>query len=293
MIFGGGSSRSIVVGTTTTRTTATASSSLASVFMDCGTAPLCGVLTLETGYGPGNYKRKLLLGERLQYHQTGVSFVFDSFTCSKLFYSNLTHQFAFLYILFYIIYMEHLDDKPTVHGLWPAIGPYGSSRCIPPTNSTKDPTQIYGCYEEEEEDKAARRRDTAAVLWFETHEWEKHGQCAGTETVDTYFQTICALAATPVQIMTEYRRQHHNRTAPNNDDDHVIEAIAIILKSAGYPVYSIDTQNMQIMLSVCAYADQNKEKSWVLADVSEFSSVCGNSSSINKSNSGGGGGSRT
>ena len=46
---------------------------------------------------------------------------------------------------------------------------------------------------------------------------------------------------------------------------------------------------------MCAYADQNKEKkkSWVLADVSEFSSVCGNSSSINKSNSGGGGGSNS
>ena len=85
------------------------------------------------------------------------------------------------------------------------------------------------------------------MLWFKTHEWEKHSQCAGTKTVDTYFQTICALAATPVQIMTEYRRQHHNRTAPNNDD-HIMEAIAIILKSAGYPVYSIDTQNMQIML---------------------------------------------
>ena len=142
MTFGGGSSRSIVVGTTTT----TASSSLASVFMDCGTAPLCGVLTLETGYGPGNYKRKLVLGERLQYHQTGVSFVFGPFTCSKSFYyCILTHQFAFIYLLFYIMCMEHLDDKPAVHGLWPAIGPYGSSRCIPPTNSTKDPTQIYGC----------------------------------------------------------------------------------------------------------------------------------------------------
>merc|ERR1711865_793733 len=106
-----------------------------------------------------------------------------------------------------------------------------------------------------------------------------------------YFQTIRVLAATPVQIMTEYRRQHHYRTAPNNDDDHAIEAIAIILKSAGYPIYSIDTQNMQIMFSVCAYADQNKEKkkSWVLADVSEFSSVCGNSSSSNNSNSDGGG----
>lgn len=104
MIFGGGSSRSIVVGTTTT-TTATTSSSVASVFMDCGTAPLCGVLTLETGYGPGNYKRKLLLGERLQYHQTGGSFVFGSFTCSKLFYCILTHQFAFyISTLLYHVY---------------------------------------------------------------------------------------------------------------------------------------------------------------------------------------------
>ena len=57
---------------------------------------------------------------------------------------------------------------------------------------------------------------------------------------------------------------------------------------------------MQIMLSVCAYADQNKEKkkSWVLADVSEFSSVCGNSSSSsssnnNNSNSDGGGNSNS
>ena len=97
MTFGGGSSRSIVVGTT-----ATASSSLASVFMDCGTAPLCGVLTLETGYGPGNYKRKLVLGERLQYHQTGVSFVFGSFTCSKLFYSNTPIRFYISTILYHV-----------------------------------------------------------------------------------------------------------------------------------------------------------------------------------------------
>ena len=27
-------------------------------YMDCGTAPLCGVLTLETGYGKGYYNRK-------------------------------------------------------------------------------------------------------------------------------------------------------------------------------------------------------------------------------------------
>ena len=98
MTFGGGSSRSIVVGTTTT----TASSSLASVFMDCGTAPLCGVLTLETGYGPGNYKRKLVLGERLQYHQTGVSFVFGPFTCSKSFYSNTPIRFYISTILYHV-----------------------------------------------------------------------------------------------------------------------------------------------------------------------------------------------
>ena len=27
-------------------------------YMDCGTAPLCGVLVLETGFGSGNYKHQ-------------------------------------------------------------------------------------------------------------------------------------------------------------------------------------------------------------------------------------------
>ena len=64
--------------------------------MTCGEGvPLCGVLTLETGYGPGLYG-----------HPT-----------------------------------------PSVHGLWPQVGHYGTSACIRPTRSSADPAKLYACYD--------------------------------------------------------------------------------------------------------------------------------------------------
>ena len=63
--------------------------------MDCGEGvPLCGVLTLETGYGGGYYHHA----------------------------------------------------HPSVHGLWPQVGEYGSSACIPPRVSAASPTRLYPCY---------------------------------------------------------------------------------------------------------------------------------------------------
>jgi hypothetical protein len=63
--------------------------------MQCGPGvPLCGVLTLETGEGPGLYG-----------HPT-----------------------------------------PSVHGLWPETGAYGSSACIRPRGSAFDPAVLFPCY---------------------------------------------------------------------------------------------------------------------------------------------------
>ena len=64
--------------------------------MDCGPrVNACGVLTLESGLGPGVYGH----------------------------------------------------TEPSVHGLWPEVGSYGTSACIAPSVSTASPTRVYSCYE--------------------------------------------------------------------------------------------------------------------------------------------------
>jgi hypothetical protein len=64
--------------------------------MDCGPrVNACGVLTLESGLGPGVYGH----------------------------------------------------TEPSVHGLWPEVGSYGTSACIAPSGSTASPTRVYSCYE--------------------------------------------------------------------------------------------------------------------------------------------------
>ena len=63
--------------------------------------------------------------------------------------------------------------NPAVHGLWPETRTYGTSQCIRPQVS-EGPSKIYSCY--------ADANDTDDhILWFENHEWTKHGQCAGSE----------------------------------------------------------------------------------------------------------------
>ena len=63
--------------------------------MDCGSTSVCGILTLETGKGPGVYG-----------HPT-----------------------------------------PSVHGIWPEVGEYGTSQCVAPSKSTANPTKVYSCYD--------------------------------------------------------------------------------------------------------------------------------------------------
>ena len=62
-------------------------------FMECGSARLCGVLTLESGLGPGRY--------------------------------------------------EH--EEPVVHGLWPQVGKYGNSACVPPRDRAA-PAALASCF---------------------------------------------------------------------------------------------------------------------------------------------------
>jgi len=182
---------------------AVAAAPIANGFMDCGSTPLCGVITLETGFGSGNYKH----------------------------------------------------DQPSVHGLWPETGSYGSSKCVKPSDMS-DPTKVYECY--------AGGGAAAHQLEFETHEWDKHGRCAGVRDVDDFFSQICSLASSPLKVMTQ------TRSGGSTD----LQQYASDLKTAGFPVFDAsDEENMQLQLSACASADGR----WTLASPAEFSTKCGGS----------------
>lgn len=180
-------------------------------YMDCGTAPLCGVLALETGYGKGYYKHK----------------------------------------------------TPSVHGLWPETGKYGSSQCLPP-KSTSDPANIHYCYDDDGDTIIHEK-------WFENHEWEKHGVCAGASDADAYFEMVCNLSKAPLAVMTKARNEQ-----PSSDKS--LDDFVQALESAGYSIFYGDYQYEQILLSACA----SKDGDWIIADVSEFSAVCGGGSNSNE-----------
>lgn len=173
--------------------------------MDCGGAPLCGVLTLETGYGHGYYAHA----------------------------------------------------SPSVHGLWPAVGNYGNSKCVRPTVSAAAPTKVYPCYAAD-----------ANQLWFEQHEWKNHGVCAGARDADDFFGQVCALSSGPLQVLESLKSSGLKE----------IGEFGTRLAAAGYPVHSTDAYTSQVQLSACAGSDGQ----WVMSPVDDFGARCGN---------GGGGGS--
>lgn len=176
-------------------------------YMDCGTAPLCGVLVLETGFGSGNYK----------------------------------HQ------------------EPGVHGLWPETGKYGSSKCLRPTVSSGEPGRLYSCYEQEGASKSQ-------LLSFQSHEWDKHGRCAGVEDADDFFSQLCALAEAPLSVMKE------TRSAGRVD----LDDFAQQLKAKAFPVFSQDEHNMQVELAACA----GRDGKWHLAAPEEFGARCGGDAAV-------------
>jgi hypothetical protein len=140
---------------------------------------------------------------------------------------------------------------PTVHGLWPETGSYGTSKCIAPRDPS-NPSTLFSCYD--------TTNDTAHQLSFEIHEWEKHGICAGSENATDFFTQVCRLAEKPLAAMASTR-------ARGVTD---INIFANDLSAAGFPIWSKDAHNAQIGLSACA-GDDGK---WKLADVTDMPSVC-------------------
>merc|ERR1719401_783802 len=138
--------------------------------------------------------------------------------------------------------------EPGVHGLWPETGDYGNSQCIPPQNKT-DPTKVYSCY----------KNDGGDLLAFETHEWEKHGMCAGVQGADDFFTQMCNMANPPLQVMT---------TIKNAGGD--LDAMSSKLSQAGYPVWSLNTYDAEVYLSACS----GENGQWKLSPVSSFAQAC-------------------
>ncbi|CAJ1418108.1 unnamed protein product [Effrenium voratum] len=178
--------------------------------MDCGKdVEVCGVLTLETGEGSGNYKH----------------------------------------------------PEPVVHGLWPQTDGYGTSECDDP-DSARDPSKIYPCFDTQGSQNSA--------MWFQKHEWQKHGTCAGVQDADDFFRQVCQLSNGPLQVMSGARAAGKDLTAMAED-----------LQNAGFCVFHIDSSpNSQLQLSACL----DVKGQWRLADVRSFPTVCGEAGS-----SGGGG----
>merc|ERR1712008_50842 len=177
----------------------------------CGTGvSLCGVLALESGFGPKAY--------------------------------------------------EHAD--PMVHGLWPQVSPYGTSKCVAPKDKTVT-RKKHGCF------KQAGKRQA----WFENHEWTKHGICAGARSADDFFDQVCTLSKKPLAAMNQVRDEKimpcvRQKTEPEQETC-FLKIIREMKKS--FPVFSIDQYNDQIMLSACA----GSNGVWKLAKVADFPRVCG------------------
>lgn len=165
--------------------------------MNCGQTAVCGVLTLESGLGPGVYNHSL----------------------------------------------------PSVHGLWPEVGQYGTSQCLPPTVSKANPTKVYPCY--------VAGGTSAGQLTFETHEWTKHGICSGVKDVDDFFGQICSLSSAPLALM-----------AKHSDFDSMKAAVV----TAGYEVFNTDNTDDQLSLSACL---EVKTGLWKLAPLASFGTACG------------------
>ena len=215
--------------------------------MECGArVNVCGIITLESGLGDGVYAHK----------------------------------------------------EPSVHGLWPEVGTYGTSSCIAPSQSTADPTRVYSCYEcvggarpvpppakhcvhiclSSPSSFSSRPSPglllplltsgitgttAAGQLAFETHEWGKHGVCAGVKDANDYFAQICNISADPVATM---------KTVRDNGGD--LAAMQAALVAANYSVWSVDAANEQLELSACLKQGPIASD-WIIAAVADFEDACG------------------
>mmetsp|Transcript_106746 Transcript_106746/g.297115 ORF Transcript_106746/g.297115 Transcript_106746/m.297115 type:complete len:270 (+) Transcript_106746:70-879(+) len=141
--------------------------------------------------------------------------------------------------------------QPQVHGLWPQTGHYGNSKCVAPQRRT-DPAKVYPCY-----DQGSQTQQE--LLAFESHEWEKHGECAGVIDESDYFRQVCALAEAPLTVMQDARQA-------GKDLDGMAEA----LSAAGFPVWAIAGTDSQVQLSACRGHDGR----WVFAPAADMPRKC-------------------
>jgi len=141
---------------------------------------------------------------------------------------------------------------PSVHGLWPEVAPYGTSECAKPSLSTADPRRVVQCY-------GATGEGTAHVIDFETHEWEKHGECAGVRDARAYLTTVCGLAEQPLQAMTAARKAGGG-----------LDAARRAVMGLGLEIFAVDEQHSQLLLSACSDGD-----TWTLSPVEKFPEACG------------------
>ena len=95
--------------------------------------------------------------------------------------------------------------------------------------------------------------------------------CAGTNDADDYFDQICDLARTPVDIMKDVRDNSHGEAGKlSTTQEHEMTAMFKALDEAGFNVWHIDKQHSQIFISVCAGSDGK----WITARPDEFSTIC-------------------
>ena len=73
--------------------------------------------------------------------------------------------------------------KLVVHGLWPQIGKYGTSKCVRPGDTNEK----------------LRVREKIN----QNHEWKKHGRCAGVDNAADYFEQVCSMAVHPLNVMKQ------------------------------------------------------------------------------------------
>jgi hypothetical protein len=154
---------------------------------------------------------------------------------------------------------NYRHDSPVVHGIWPEVGDYGSSQCVAPSKSGADPTEVHSCY-----DQRSETRDEA--LEFETHEWEKHGHCAGVKDESDFFTQVCGLSSAPLAVMAG------TRSGGATD----LGAYVTDLMGKGFPVFDKDEDNSQVQLSACLGTDGQ----WVLAKVADFGTACGGAKAV-------------
>jgi hypothetical protein len=141
---------------------------------------------------------------------------------------------------------------PSVHGLWPEVAPYGTSECAKPSLSTADPRRVVQCY-------GATGEGTSHIVEFETHEWEKHGECAGVRDARAYLTTVCGLAEQPLQAMTAARKAGGG-----------LDSARRAVMGLGIEIFAVDEQHSQLLLSACSDGD-----TWTLSPVEKFPEACG------------------